>query len=77
MINKVLTSLLVPTLRLLLGVAITKQKKSDFIAGEQKQARRRIRGGGGQRHIVTYIREGFILFNCNQGNCSHPLSSYF
>ena len=27
MINKVLTSLLVPTLRLLLGVATTKQKK--------------------------------------------------
>ena len=41
--------------------------KSDFIAGEQKRARRCILGEGGQRHIVHY-RGGFILFHCNLSN---------
>ena len=54
-----------------------KRLKSDFIAGEQKQARRRILGGGGQRHIVNYISRAIILFHCNLSNCSHLLFSYF
>ena len=31
--------------------------KSEFISGEQKQARRRILGGVGQRYIVNCISE--------------------
>ena len=77
MINKVLTSLDKIWENCNKLPRSQNNKESDFIAGEQKQARRHIHGGGGQRHIVTNIRGGFIVFNCNQSNCSRLLTRNF